>query len=350
MEINTSVIINSDDPILITGATGFIGPYLVESLLRHGFRNLRAFARPSSDVTKLELTAASHRKNAHIEIIRGNLLSQDDCLKATEGVAVIFHLASSGDKSFSNAYMNSVLTTRNLLESSLQHKSLKRFVNVSSFAVYANRQTSGHRLLNESSPVENHVQLWDDAYRFAKVKQDEIVTEYGKKFAIPYVIVRPGSVFGHGKEAISGRVGIDTFGIFLHMGGGNRVPFTYVENCADAIVLAGSKKGIEGEIFNVVDDNLPSSRQFLRLYKKNIRSFSSIYIPHALSYSFCWLWEKYSKWSEGQLPPTFNRRRWHTEWKKTYYDNNKLKSQLGWMPNVSMTEALTRYFQRGRNA
>ena len=50
------------------------------------------------------------------------------------------------------------------------------------------------------------------------------MTEYGRKFGVPYVIVRPGSVYGPGKESITGRVGIDSFGIFLHMGGSTTYP------------------------------------------------------------------------------------------------------------------------------
>ncbi len=183
-----------------------------------------------------------------------------------------------------------------------------------------------------------------DAYTFAKVKQDELVTEYGQRFGIPYVIVRPGSVFGPGKQAITGRVGIDTFGVFMHLGGSNRIPLTYVDNCSDAIVLAGVTPGVEGEVFNIVDDDLPSSRQFLRQYKRNVKRFTSIYIPRPVSYVLCRLWEKYSNWSEGQLPPVFNRRRWNSEWKKTRYSNEKLKAKLGWTPKVSMQEGLSRYF------
>ena len=115
-----------------------------------------------------------------------------------------------------------------------------------------------------------------------------------KKYGIPYVIVRPGSVYGPGKEAIPGRVGIDTFGIFMHLGGSNKIALTYVDNCAEAIVLAGIMKGIDGEVFNIVDDDLPSSRRFLSLYKRNVKRFKSIYVPHALSYFLCYLWEKYS--------------------------------------------------------
>ena len=131
--------------------------------------------------------------------------------------------------------------------------------------------------------MEQSPALRGEAYCFAKVEQDEIVAEYGRKMGIPYTIVRPGQVYGPGNEGISGRVGIGTFGIFLHLGGSNRIPFTYVDNCADAIALAGLKKGTDGQIFNVVDDDLPSSRKFLRLYKQNVKNFPSVYIPHFMS-------------------------------------------------------------------
>ncbi len=337
-------IVEPDDPILVTGATGFIGPALVQSLLQHGFRNIGAFVRPSSDMTRLEAIVSRHRE-ARIEVIRGNLLSREDCNTAAKGVSVIFHLATGGDKSFPDAFMNSVVTTRNLLDSTVRYRCLNRFVNISSFAVYANTQNSP---LDETSPIESYSGFSGDAYTFAKVKQDEIVAEYGKTFGIPYVIVRPGSVYGPGKESITGRVGVDTFGIFLHLGGSNRIPLTYIDNCADAIVLAGVTAGVENEVFNIVDDNLPSSRQFLRMYKRHVRRFTSVYVPHSVSYALCWLWEKYSGWSEGQLPPAFNRRRWRAEWKKTRYSNDRLKTKLGWRPQVSMADGLTRYFDSCR--
>jgi len=292
---------------------------------------------------------------ADVEFFQGNLFSQDDCINATKDVAVIYHLAvGSSGKSFPNAFMNAVIPTRNLLEASLRHKSLKRFVNISSFAVYSNQNKPRWRLLDELCPIEEHPELRDNAYAFAKLKQDQIVIEYVKKYGIQYVIMRPGAVYGPGTEAITGRVGIGTFGIFMHLGGSNKIPLTYVDNCAEAIVLAGLVRGIDGEVFNVVDDDLPSSRRFLNLYKRNAERFKSIYVPHALSYLLCFLWEKYSALSEGQLPPVFSRSEWHAYWKKTRYSNEKLKNRLGWKMRVSTEEGLKSYFescrQRGEHA
>jgi nucleoside-diphosphate-sugar epimerase len=147
-----SDIVGSEDPILITGAAGFMGLRLVENLIERGFRNVKCFVRLSSVVDKLE-TIATRYPGHSVEIIKGNLLSKSDCATATKGVAVIFHLAAgTGQKSFPDAFMNSVVTTRNLLEATLEHRCLRRFVNISSFAVYTNVRKPTRRILDESCP------------------------------------------------------------------------------------------------------------------------------------------------------------------------------------------------------
>jgi nucleoside-diphosphate-sugar epimerase len=133
----------------------------------------------------------------------------------------------------------------------LQHGTPKRFVNVSSLAVYSTLGLKRGALLDETCPLEDSPQERGDAYCFGKLKQDELVVEYGRKKNLPYVIVRPGSVFGPGKLAFSGRVGIDTFGFFVHLGGSNRLPLTFVENCGGSDRAGWLKSGIDGEIFNV---------------------------------------------------------------------------------------------------
>lgn len=337
-------ILGPADQILVTGATGSIGSRVVESLLKLGFRRLRCFARPSSNIARLMTLAAATRNGAQVEIYEGNLLSDEDCHTATSNAAVILHLAAgTGEKSFPEAFRNSVITTRNLIETSLRHGCLRRFVNVSSFSVYTNRNKTQRRVLDETCSAENCPEKLSDAYSYAKTKQDEIVIEYGRRLGLPYVIVRPGYVLIPGKRTISGRVGTGAFGLFLHLGGANKIPFTYVDNCADAIVLAGLRPGVDGEVFNVVDDDLPSSRHFLRLYKRQVKPFRSAYLPHCVSYALCFAWEKYSVWSARQLPPTFNRRLWHAFWKRTRYSNEKIKSRLGWSPSVPMAEGLGRY-------
>jgi nucleoside-diphosphate-sugar epimerase len=343
-------IVGKDDQILVTGATGFLGSKVVASLLELGFRQVRCLVRPSADLGPLEPVRGRLGNGARPQIFKGNLLSREDCEGAVQDVAVIFHVAATRDgKSFPDAFMNTVVTTRNLLEATRRQTDLRRFVNVSSFAVYSNRRHPQANLLDENCPIHDHPELTGEAYCYAKVKQDEIVAEYSKTYDIPCVTVRPSYIYGPGHEAIPGRVGIGTFGLFLHLGGSNELALTYVDNCAEAVVLTGLRKGVDGEVFNVVDDDLPSSRHFLREYKKKVGPLPSIYVPHALSYLLSCMWEKYSHWSEGQLPLAFNRARWHMYWKNTHYSNAKLKAVVGWAPRVSTAAGLETLFQACRN-
>ena len=135
-------------------------------------------------------------------------------------------------------------------------------------------------------------------------------------------------------------MGIDSFGFFIHLGGSNVLPLTFVDNCAEAIVLAGITAGVDGEIFNIVDDELPTSRQFLRIYKRIAGPFFSVRVPYFFTSALCAAWEKYSTWSKGQLPPVFNRRRCAADWKGNRFSNQKLRQLLGWKPRVNMEDAM----------
>src|ERR1039457_3551713 len=134
-------IIGFDNLILVTGSSGFIGSRLVQVLLDRGFRNLRCFVRSSSDLAKIQALLGHRRDGVRVHVVKGNLLSRDDCNTATKDVAVIYHLAAgTGEKSFPDAFMNSVITTRNLIEACLRQQCLRRFVSISSFSVYTNTQ------------------------------------------------------------------------------------------------------------------------------------------------------------------------------------------------------------------
>jgi nucleoside-diphosphate-sugar epimerase len=349
-ECNTdkSWIVDRNSPILVTGAAGFVGSRVVTTLLHLGFENVFCGVRSASDLTLLK-AAIPEDQIDHCQIIEANLLSREECRRVTADIELVYHLVAGRGKSFPACFQGSVITTRNLLESLVEHRKIKRFVNISSFSVYSRFKSKWGAVWDESCPLEDNPDERFSAYGYAKLKQDELVQQYHERFGIPYTLVRPGVVFGPGKKAIPGPVGMDTFGFFIHIGGGAQVPLTYVENCAEAIVLAGLVKGVDGEVFNVVDDNLPTSRAFLRAYKKNVHKFWSVPIPYPAAYALCTLWEWYAKGSKGQLPPVFNRRSCAFSWKRNKYSNCKLKELLGWQCRVPMHEALQRYFSDQNN-
>lgn len=333
----------SQAPVLVTGAAGFIGSSVVESLLRSGVNRVRCLVRPSSSRSRGEDLARSF-PGARLEFVEGNVLSREDCARAAAGVAVVYHLAAGIGKSYAGCYLTSVVGTRNLLDAVSDAGGVRRFVNVSSLAVYSNIHMRRHALLDETCDIDTRCLERHEPYAYAKLKQDELVIDHAARRNLSCAIVRPGAVYGRGKPDLTARVGIDTFGLFLHLGGSNRIPLTYVDNCADAIVLAGTADGADGQVFNVIDDELPTSRQFIRGYTRHVGPLRRLWVPYRAFHLFCHAWEMYAAKSGGQLPPVFNRRRCSVYWKGNRYSNQKLKERLGWTPRVSTADGLARYF------
>lgn len=337
-------LFRSNDIILVTGAGGYIGSRVVKTALSFGPVHLRCFIRPSANIGFFSSLQKEYPRS-QLEIMTGNLLSHEDCRRATRDVTIIYNLAAGNDKTFAGCFMNSVISTRNILQATKDSPSLKKFIHISSLAVYSNKGLKRRSVIDEDCSVDDNIASRYEPYTFGKFKQDELVINWCSQYNIPFVILRPGYVIGPGKKAIPSRVGIDTFGIFLHLGGRNHIPLTYVDNCAEAIVLAGLMEKATGEILNIIDDDLPTSRKLLRLYKREVGRFFSIPIPYSLFYLFSYAWEAYSKHTKGQFPPAFNRNRCRTYWKGNRYSNRKAKSLLDWSPKVSMKEALALYMQ-----
>jgi nucleoside-diphosphate-sugar epimerase len=348
MPTTTSTIAGPDDLILVTGSNGFIGSHVVESLLSDGFTNLRCLVRSRANRCERLFATIARFSEARVEVMEGNLRSRADCAAAVRNVRVVLHLAAGIEKSFAGCVANSVVTTRNLLDAVCDARELKRFVNVSSLAVYSNFELRRRALLDETCAVERDHVGRNEPYVYAKLKQDEVVLEYAATRGVPVVIVRPGAVYGPGKRDFTARVGMNTFGFFMHLGGGNRIPFTHVENCARAIVLAGVTDRVDGEVFNIIDDQLPTSREFMRAYRRRVEPMRYVPVPYPMFYLFCAAWERYARWSGGQLPEAFNRRKCAAYWKGNQYSNDKAKRLLGWIPQIPTKDGLAGYLQSMR--
>jgi nucleoside-diphosphate-sugar epimerase len=337
-------IIGKDELILVTGANGFIGSRVVEKLIQCGYKNLRCFIHQDTDPASLEQLAEKHG-DVSLEIFLGDLVTRRDCKKAVKNAAVIFHLAAGFGKSFELINRDTVIGTLNLLKAAAKAQQVKRFLCVSSFTVYSTRKLKKGAVLDENCEIYTRPEVKGEAYCVGKTKQEALVRQFNQEHAIPYTLVRPGYVYGPGKKEISGRIGITRGNTFVHLGGSNTIPLAYVENCADAIVLAGLVEGAEGQVYNIVDDDAPASSTFLELYKEKVKPVRSMNVPKAVSYVLCALWGLASRVSGGRLPPTFNLYRWSDDWKGHRYSNEKIKRELGWKQQVPFEEGVKRCFE-----
>lgn len=327
--------------ILVTGANGFLGSALVARLLARGHRGVRCLVRPGSDRSRLDRLEQAHPGG--IELCIGTLNIAADCARAVDGVDIVYHLAAATGGAAADMFQNSVVATKLLLEAMLATGRSIRLIFCSSFAVYGVAGLKRGAVLDENTPIEPHPEQ-RDVYSHTKLRQEELVWQYHRERGIPTAFVRPGVIYGPGGgSAISTRVGLNLFGLFLHLGRKNIIPLTYVDNCAEAIAVIGERTDTDGQAYNVVDDDLLDAREYLERYCKSVEKLRTVSVPYPVTWLLSYAVEKYHDHSRGQLPAIFTRYKTRSQWKGTRFDNSKLKA-LGWKPLVPTEEGLARHF------
>jgi len=338
--------------VLVTGSNGFIGAAVVERLLARGRRDVRALVRGGSNRRRLE-SLRDRYPDVPFEIFEGSIASEEAAAKALAGVQTVYHLAASLRGTPADMCLNTVVTSKNMLAAMARMAEPPRMVLVSSFGVYGVSDLPRGAMVDEDTPIEDKPTL-RDVYSLTKLRQEQLFWEAhregqsGKRPAFEMVVLRPGAVYGPGTGAFSGRVGIQLPGIFLFLGGDNLLPLTYVDNCAEATVLAGETEGNDGQVYNVVDDDLPTCRDYLQRFRRDVRPVRSLRVPYPLlwvgSHAVAW----YHDHSGGQLPAIFTPYKTASMWKGNRFSNAKLKA-LGWRPLVGTDEGLERTFVHHRD-
>jgi dihydroflavonol-4-reductase len=324
------------ETVLVTGATGFLGKRVVRRLAESG-RPVRALVRPGtpSDVLASCLEGIP---DPHVELVEASFGDIAALRRAVDGASAVLHLAASKTGSAAAQVANTVVGSDHLFRAAVDVRA-PRFVLVSSFGVIGAVQLPRGAVVDESVEMDPHPE-WRDPYSFVKHRQETLAWKYSREHGLPLVVVRPGSIFGPGQSMLISRIGVKFFGLFLHLGGGNMIPLTYVDNCADAVIRAGAVPGIEGQVFCVVDDDLPTSRQLLRMYRRRLEPVRSVPVPFfALRQIGRWN-ASYSTRTHGHLPAVFTPYKVDAMWKGQRYSNAKAKQVLGWTPRVPMAEAL----------
>jgi nucleoside-diphosphate-sugar epimerase len=153
------------------------------------------------------------------------------------------------------------------------------------------------------------------------------------------VIMRPGVIYGQGRESLTGRVGLRSGRLVITTAGKQPLPYTHVENCAAAIRLAGDVEGIAGHAFNVVDDDVPSARAVLRAYRRAGRRLTVVRVPYFLLRRLGAWNQWYHHWSTGQLPAVLTPYKVASMWKPLRYANARAKQVLGWKPEVGWSNS-----------
>jgi len=184
-------------------------------------------------------------------------------------------------------------------------------------------------------------------YSQAKLRQERLFREYQERHGFPLVVLRPGVIYGPTGGRLSARIGVQLPGLFLELGGHNELPLTYVDNCAEALLVAASSEAAVGQTYNVVDEDRPDCHEYFLAYQRQVEPLRSLRVPYAaLLLGARWLAEYHTR-SGGQLPDLFTPYKVRSMWKGLTYTNAKLRA-LGWRQVLGTQEGMSRTFESFR--
>ncbi len=236
--------------ILVTGAGGFIGSHLVETLVKAGAQ-VRGFVRYNSRGDAGLLRLLPPDLLSKVEVIAGDLRDEDAIRKAVQGCQTVFHLGALISIPYSYYHpvevaSTNMMGTMNMLLA-CRDLGVERLVHTSTSEVYG---TARMVPINEEHPLQGQ-----SPYSASKIGADKLAESFFCAFGLPVVTVRPFNTFGPRQSARAVIPTIITQALTLDsvsLGSlGTTRDFTYVSDTISGFLHAArSEKGL-GEVFNL---------------------------------------------------------------------------------------------------
>jgi NAD dependent epimerase/dehydratase len=305
--------------VLVTGADGFIGSHLVESLVRQGAK-VTALSQYNSLNTWGWLEDISCL--GELSVVTGDIRDPHFCLELTKNTDVIFHLAALIPIPYSyrapDAFVDTnVRGTLYLCQGALTNGTSK-FIHTSTSEVYG---TAQYVPIDEKHPLTPQ-----SPYSASKIAADAVALSFHFSFALPVVIARPFNTYGPRQSAravipnIITQIASGKKEICL----GDLTPtrdFTFVEDTCRGFLAIAELDGGLGEVFHIGSNHEICIGQLLSLIGEIMsRETKPITV-------------------DTRLRPEAS------EVRRLKCDNQKLKSAAGFEPTVSLREGLKRTSQ-----
>jgi NDP-hexose 4,6-dehydratase len=241
------------DRVAVTGAEGFIGSHLVETLVRRGHR-VRAMVLYNMYNSGGWLDVLEADIQEQVDVVFGDVRDPASVRELVEGVAAVYHLAALVSVPYSYSAPRSfvdtnVIGTLHVLEA-VRACHTPRLIHTSTSETYGTARTV---------PIsETHLLQAQSPYAASKIAADKLVESYYLSFGTPVVTLRPFNTFGPRQSA---RAVIPA--IIIQLAAGSRPlklgaldptrDFSYVSDTVQAFADLGKApaSAVLGELFNV---------------------------------------------------------------------------------------------------
>ncbi len=270
----------TDQPVLVTGGSGFVGGRLAERLAAAGAR-VRAIVRKKGD----------HPGLAKVEQMEGDFVDPETARRVAKGMAIVIHCAASIGGDLAEARRVNVGGTSGLAAAA-RVEGCERFVHISTISVY---DWAAARRLREVEGREGADAEFDEttvqkegeqAYAYSPAAspwygltkaEAERALEAEMALGLPATILRLGAVLGvhpTSSWAVGVPANVRAGRVHLVADGAGLLPWTHVENIGRAIDLAVENPVAIGRAYNVVDGHVTMGR-----YVEDVRAWFADALP-----------------------------------------------------------------------
>ncbi|MBU2590081.1 MAG: SDR family oxidoreductase [Nanoarchaeota archaeon] len=224
--------------VLVTGATGFVGKYVVRKLMQKGY-----------NVTATDIKCGDFSKFKEIECVESDVRHTETLESIVKNKDIIINVAGLVDLNAKPQLLYDInhQGVKNLCEVA-RNASVQRLIQVSSIGVYGN---------NKNIPVkEDDEKKAKNHYEISKLKGENEAFKNSKYFEV--VVVRPSTVYGFGSlhGAILPLLAMKKKKELSGLKGGPLLSHIHAEDVARAILFLAEHPNAIGEAYNLAD-NIP---------------------------------------------------------------------------------------------
>jgi len=309
---------SNNKSVIITGADGFIGSHLTETLVRKGY-HIRAFVQYNSFNSWGWLDNCAQEVKGKFEVFAGDIRDPHGVKQAMKGCDTVLHLAALIAIPYSyhspDTYIDTnIKGTLNVLQAA-RELGVKRIVHTSTSEVYG---TARFVPITEDHPLQGQ-----SPYSASKIGADQLAFSFYSSFGLPVVIARPFNTYGPRQSA---RAVIPT--IITQIANGQRKiklgavsptrDFNYVQDTVAGFNAAMNSENGLGEVVNFGSNFEISIGDTARLIAEVMKSEIEIITD------------------EDRLRPD------NSEVERLWADNTKAQQLFGWQPSYGGRDGFKR--------
>lgn len=326
----------TDRHAFVTGANGFVGKRLVQTLVARGWKTtgfVRSGTRPIPDWMR------------DVDVAVGDLRDRDCLGAAMKGAQVVFHCGAVLPRRADENILRDVNVqgTQNVIDSCIRNE-VERLVHVSSDAIYGD---TSNVAATEETPADPDFPTYvrEGIYPQTKLEAERLVLAAGKDHGLSVVVIRSCRVYGPGISP--GTEILQHWGrrpVKLLLGGGrSRLNFVFVDDLVEALILAASTPSAGGQIFNINDGHAYTKREVIELVARITgKPRFVIPIPARLPYLFISCCDRFARRLSPRLANRFDVRRVLFAVSDHVSNGEKARRMLGYTASVTLEEGVER--------